>query len=39
MSDNKSNVGPHLEHTQVLEAVKEKGPFRDNVVKYLQTLK
>lgn len=30
---------PHLQHAQVLEAVKEKGPLREDIVKHLQTLK
>ena len=30
---------PHLEHAQVLEAVKTKGPIREDIMKYLKTLK
>ena len=30
---------PHLEHSQVLEAVKSKGPMRKDIMEYLQGLK
>jgi hypothetical protein len=30
---------PHLKHEQILEAIKNKGPFREDVIKYLQNLK
>ena len=30
---------PELEHQQVLEAVKSKGPMRDDIEAYLRTLK
>ena len=30
---------PHLQHQQVLDAVKEKGPLREDVIKFLKTLK
>jgi hypothetical protein len=30
---------PHLEHAQVLEAIKTKGPIREDIIKYLKTLK
>lgn len=30
---------PHLEHSQVLEAVKSKGPMREDIENYLKTLK
>jgi len=30
---------PHLTHQQVLDAVREKGPMREDVMKFLQTLK
>lgn len=30
---------PHLKHEQVLEAIKSKGPIREDVIKYLQGLK
>lgn len=29
---------PKLKHEQVLEAVKSKGPLREDIVKYLKTL-
>jgi hypothetical protein len=30
---------PHLQHAQVLDAIKSKGPMREDIVKYLKTLK
>ena len=30
---------PHLKHQQVLEAVKSKGPMREDIEKYLDGLK
>jgi hypothetical protein len=30
---------PHLKHEQVLEAIKNKGPIREDVIKFLQNLK
>lgn len=30
---------PHLTHDQVLEAIENKGPLREDVIKYLQNLK
>lgn len=29
---------PHLPHQQVLDAVREKGPLREDIIKYLQSL-
>ena len=30
---------PHLEHQQVLDAVRSKGPMREDIERYLDTLK
>lgn len=30
---------PHLSHEQVLEAIRSKGPYREDVIKYLDGLK
>ena len=30
---------PNLEHQQVLDAIKSKGPLREDIEKYLDTLK
>lgn len=30
---------PHLTHARVLEAIKTKGPVREDIMKYLKTLK
>lgn len=30
---------PHLQHQQVLDAIREKGPMREDVYNYLKTLK
>ena len=30
---------PHLQHQQVLDAIREKGPMREDVIRYLKTLK
>lgn len=30
---------PHLKHQQVLDAIREKGPMREDVLVYLKTLK
>lgn len=30
---------PHLTHQQVLDAVREKGPMREDIIKYLKGLK
>jgi len=30
---------PHLEHQQVLEAIKSKGPMREDIERYLDSLK
>ena len=30
---------PNLQHQQVLEAIKSKGPMREDIEKYLDTLK
>lgn len=30
---------PHLTHQQVLDAVKAKGPMREDIMAYLKTLK
>ncbi len=30
---------PHLTHDQVIEAIENKGPLREDVIKYLQNLK
>jgi len=30
---------PHLQHAQVLDAIKSKGPMREDIIKHLKTLK